>query len=423
MADAPILCPACSTSWDFKQTPCRICNKKIDWHELQQAAHKKARDLKNMLDRKAKLAKIRQAKKDAEEQRLLDLSLKIAKQKADALKAQKQRLLRQRQIKQALRDGKDQTIKDASKDGSVETQKSKLVPNRRSVESEEKTTSLQNGKLPKLAALVTEKSQVVNKRDAKEMKDDKTEAKSNRDETELQYKSTADSDEDELKMASRNVYVEASPAGYAFPLLSIFAERDRSMRLERMKNPQMMSSEETLLRTLDKITRNEVNSRGKRVRKNPVAKIRAERKKRFDKRMYMYDLDHARPQPKYPSAVGAKLFTEMGKPKAPPANWVNIHGKTKKIDAKKAEHFMQLLHKEQLEEAARSHETAKVQSNGDHRRQMKLYNMMKAAQSQDKMVDMMEDAGFLSIPQFIDHCLKSSHLDHLITETMRQQNL
>ena len=195
------------------------------------------------------------------------------------------------------------------------------------------------------------------------------------------------------------------------------------MRLERMKNPSTMTSEETLLRTLDKITRNEVNSSGKRVRKNTVAQIRMNRKKRFQKRMYMYDLDHAKPVPKYPSAVGGKLFTEIGKAKKPPANWVNIHGKTKKADVKKAEHFMQLLHEEQVKEAARSHEIAKVQANGDHRRQMKLYNMMKAAQSQDKMIDLMEDAGFLSMPQYIDHCLKSSHLDHVITSTMRQQNI
>ena len=58
--------------------------------------------------------------------------------------------------------------------------------------------------------------------------------------------------------------MEAQPAGYAFPLLSVYAERDHAMRTERMKNPNMMSSEETLLRTLDKLTRNEVNGRGRR---------------------------------------------------------------------------------------------------------------------------------------------------------------
>jgi hypothetical protein len=375
-----------------------------------------------MLDRKAKLAKIRKRKKDAEEQRLLDLALKIAKQKAEARKAQQTKVLRQRQQKQALRDGVVLPNADAAKSAAAAAaNKSKLVTNPRST-----SNASAGGGLPMLmAAAVLE---TTSEKEFEEAKVRELKAKEEQEEEEAraareQKKKEQEEEEEEQRMAARNIYVEASPAGYAFPLLSIFAERDRSMRLERMKNPGMMSSEETLLRTLDKITRNEVNSRGKRVRKNPVARIRTDRKKRFQRRMFMYDLDHARPTPKYPSAIGGKLFTEMGKVKKPPANWVNIHGKTKKVDSKKAEHFMALLHKEQVEEAARSQEIAKVQANGDHRRQMKLYNMMKAAQSQDKMVDLMEDAGFLSMPQYIEHCLKSSRLDHVISTTMKQQNI
>ena len=44
-------------------------------------------------------------------------------------------------------------------------------------------------------------------------------------------------EEEEEEVAARMQYVEAQPAGYSFPLLSIYAERDHGMRLERMKNP------------------------------------------------------------------------------------------------------------------------------------------------------------------------------------------
>eukprot|EP00946_MAST-07B_sp_MAST-7B-sp1_P001441 g1441.t1 len=368
-----------------------------------------------MLDRKARLAKIRKQKKDAEEQRLLDLSLKIAKQKADAQRAQREKLLRQRRKKQAQRDGIELSDDSESQKNVEKSTVSTLVPNPRSTDK-----SSDHG-LPALVEMAL--APTVTEKNNEEVQTSALKAKREEEGEERRAEEKKREQEEEERVAARNVYVEANPAGYAFPLLSVFAERDRSMRLERMKNPSMMTSEETLLRTLDKITRNEVNSSGKRVRKNTVAQIRMNRKKRFQKRMYMYDLDHAKPVPKYPSAVGGKLFTEIGKAKKPPANWVDIHGKTKKADVKKAEHFMQLLHEEQVKEAARSHEIAKVQANGDHRRQMKLYNMMKAAQSQDKMIDLMEDAGFLSMPQYIDHCLKSSHLDHVITSTMRQQNI
>ena len=57
-----------------------------------------------MLDRKTKLATIRRQKQDEEEQRKLDVALKIAQQKADALKWQQERLLRQRQAKKQKKD-------------------------------------------------------------------------------------------------------------------------------------------------------------------------------------------------------------------------------------------------------------------------------------------------------------------------------
>ena len=384
--------------------------------------------MKNMLDRKARLAKIRKRKKDAEEQRLLDLSLKIAQQKADARKAQMAKVLRQRQRKRALKDGVE--LPDDETGIPTAATVTKLVANPRTQKAGGGAAATAaahgsgsiGGALPLLVTTV-EASQKEEKDDSKAKAIIKAKQEEIEEEIAAQEMKKKEEEEEEERLAARNVYVEANPAGYAFPLLSIFAERDRSMRLERMKNPGMMSSEETLLRTLDKITRNEVNSRGKRVRKNIAAKIRAERKKNFDRRMYMYDLDHEKPKPKYPSAVSTKLFTEIGKVTKPPANWVNIHGKTKKVDTKKAEHFMQLLHEEQVKEAARSQEIAKVQANGDHRRQLKLYNIMKAAQSQDKMVDLMEEAGFLSMPQYIEHCLRSSKLDHVITSTMRHQNI
>ena len=42
VSDAPIACPACGTAWDYKQQPCRICAKDIDWAKYQKESHKKA---------------------------------------------------------------------------------------------------------------------------------------------------------------------------------------------------------------------------------------------------------------------------------------------------------------------------------------------------------------------------------------------
>ena len=68
----------------------------------------------------------------------------------------------------------------------------------------------------------------------------------------------------------------------------------------------------------------------------------------------MYDIDHEKPLPKYPDPVGSgKLFTEMEKKKLPVPTWVSVHGVTKVKDVKKAEHFLEQLHAEQVAETVR----------------------------------------------------------------------
>ena len=71
----------------------------------------------------------------------------------------------------------------------------------------------------------------------------------------------------------------------------------------------------------------------------------------------MYDIDHEKPLPKYPDPVGSgKLFTEMEKKKLPVPTWVSVHGVTKVKDVKKAEHFLEQLHAEQVAETVREEE-------------------------------------------------------------------
>jgi hypothetical protein len=408
--DAPVLCPACSTPWDFKQTPCRTCKKKVDWVKYQEEAHIKARDLKNMLKRKKKLAAIRKKQKDKEEQRKLDVALKIAQQKADALKWQKEKLLRQRQAKQALRDGNNAGSNiDNGSEAAAKAVGGFLLGN----EKKKKNTPMKNKKQDKQPTILVElKNKQQHLQRTKELKTDSDDSEEEEE----------DEEEDEEE-AARMQYVEAQPAGYSFPLLSIYAERDHGMRLERMRNPNIMSSEENLLRTLDQLTRNEVHSNGRRNRSNKVAKKRESRQKKFEKRLFMYDMDHIKRKPKYPDAVGNKEFVFEQKKKPVPKNWVNIHGVTKVKDVQKAEHFLEQLHAEQVAETLRAQEIAKVQANGDHRRQLKLYTLMKGAESQDKMIDLMDDAGMLSMPQLIKHVQKSVRLDHVIAEKMREQNV
>ena len=76
VSDAPIACPACGTAWDYKQQPCRICAKDIDWAKYQRESHKKAHRMK-FLERKERLAKARKDAKAAEEERLLQLAMAV----------------------------------------------------------------------------------------------------------------------------------------------------------------------------------------------------------------------------------------------------------------------------------------------------------------------------------------------------------
>ena len=110
-----------------------------------------------MLARKAKLAKIRKKKKDKEEQRKLDVALKIAKQKADALKWQKDRLLMQRQEKKRMRDIKNGIIKE---DGKKDTNIASKAINLLSMAGQKKNTNenkIKKNTLPGTTATITTK--------------------------------------------------------------------------------------------------------------------------------------------------------------------------------------------------------------------------------------------------------------------------
>lgn len=429
------MCPACGTAWDFKQKPCRICGKDNNWNELQRTSHERSRNLKIMLERKEKLRIQRKKKKDEEEQRLLNVSLKIAQQKAEARRLQHARLLKQRQRNIGKRsqasgveqDGQLSKPGSPDKGGSPSTASPKAhspsLPKLQPVAE----ASVGANDIKTTAASETGTSGAKSPGEAADVGDVQSGADSpvlgasgasDGDGAAVSTKSPAETTEEELLAASRNVYVEAGPAGYFFPLLSTYAERDLSMRLERMKNPTNMSAEESLIRTIDRITRPAVDKHGRRRRLNRAAARKQKRDAAFQKRMYMYRLDNPLPKVKQVITSPIKQWGYQ-KPKTPAdPSWVKVHGDTEKAKAKRVEYLMQQLHARQVSDAQVSGSIAGVQSDPEARRQMRLYAAMKGAKEQDEIVEMMDEAGLLSMPQEIANLKRSLAVDRAIAPAL-----
>ena len=68
-------------------------------------------------------------------------------------------------------------------------------------------------------------------------------------------------------------HVAIRPSGFCFPLLSTFVERERGVNTTFGKVPVGMNKSENLIRSLDKVTKLEVDSNGARRRINAAAKL------------------------------------------------------------------------------------------------------------------------------------------------------
>ena len=186
-------------------------------------------------------------------------------------------------------------------------------------------------------------------------------------------------------------YIEAAPAGYCYPLLSAFAERELDMRLQFSKAPSNMTLEENLLRTLEEVTRPEVRN-GKRTRKNPVARLRKSKRDRLQRKIYLYDINHPRRKVKgVRQVVGYDASGGRGgiwaeKPPVRQKTWIDFNDSAKQKLDEKAKFLIEQLHEEQLEEARRVKMVDAI-SDPEHRSEMKAYHVMASAKKQDLLFD------------------------------------
>jgi hypothetical protein len=209
-----------------------------------------------------------------------------------------------------------------------------------------------------------------------------------------------------------DLQVNAAPAGYAFPLLHTFLARERDMRTTFGQLPQGMSSDENLLRALDKMTKPEVKD-GRRRRLNPIATRLKKQKKVMLRKMYLHDLNHAKPPPKKINTITPDDWQTPAIKKLPPPTWVDLENNVFKLKERKIELLMHTLHEAQLDEA-RQMKKVKAIDDRKYRNEMYQYTIMKNAKRRDEIASLMEDAGILTVPQEINALLANQQMDEMM---------
>jgi|EP00945_MAST-04E_sp_MAST-4E-sp1_P005363 hypothetical protein len=211
-----------------------------------------------------------------------------------------------------------------------------------------------------------------------------------------------------------DTHIAVQPSGYAYPLLSTFLVQNRDMRTKFGIVPANMSSEENLLRALDKMTRPEVKN-GKRRHLNPVSKRVAGNKKKMLRTLYLHDLDHKKPKPKKVKTVTSDDWQVTPRKPKPPPTWVDHENNAFQYKERQIELLMHTLHEAQYDDGR---EMQKIKSIDDpkYRKEMYQYAVMKSAKKRDEINELMEKAGILTIPQEINSLLATQKMDAMMSK-------
>lgn len=192
-------------------------------------------------------------------------------------------------------------------------------------------------------------------------------------------------------------HVAIRPSGFCFPLLSTFVERERGVNTTFGKVPVGMNESENLLRSLDKVTKLEVDSNGARRRMNAAAKLTKSRKKSMLRSLYLHDIHH----------TNRPLAKER---KRPAMTWTQVQSQNTAYKEGKLGLIMHNLHDAQVDDAKQINLVDGALDPG-HKKDMQLYAAMKNAKKQDEILTMLDNANMMSLPQEIDYLVKSKKID------------
>jgi hypothetical protein len=205
-------------------------------------------------------------------------------------------------------------------------------------------------------------------------------------------------------------HIALRPTGYAFPLLSTFIEREKYMNTKYGIVPTGMNKSENLLRTLDKMSRNEVDSSGRRKRLNPIAKLTKSKKKKMFRNFYLHDIHNKKtPKVKNIKTVTSDNWLGATKPKKK-SSWVDLQSRNTTFNERKLELMIHNLHEAQVDDAKIMKKINAI-NDTKFKYEMSTYAAMKSAKKEDQILELMDDANMLTLPQEINYLVKSKTLD------------
>lgn len=262
-----LVCPACQTVWNGKNAPCRACNKDVQWETLYNEDYQQRTKLAEFRKHKKKLRRARERKKQKE----ID-----ARNRVLEARAERKRLFWEAQCKKKKLEKFNKINENEDNDENINVTDQEEAGDTKDEDNQD-GTQINNG-LMDFSALA-ESQRISAKAKKKGMTVE-----------EYQNLSESESDSDDEAAKDPNSFVETIPYGYSFPLLLSSLERDRGFDTVFGAYPKNYNKSEGLLRTVETLTKFDVDKYGNRRHTHIRKKKEKLKKQSLDRKMYLYNL-------------------------------------------------------------------------------------------------------------------------------------
>ena len=238
---------------------------------------------------------------------------------------------------------------------------------------------------------------------------------------EYQALSESESDSDDEAAKDPNSFVETIPYGYSFPLLLSSLERDRGYNTVFGKYPKNFNTSEGFLRTVETLTKFDVDKYGNRTRHNRRKQNEVKKKKLLDKKMYLYNLHNKKKvRSRIPKSTDNLHSTSFFGPiiKKKEKTWSSIQNKLRIYANDKSEYMLGKLRDDNADAVAEAKKFLAIDyPNKTDRQALTSYYVGKHAKKTDEWFKTRDQAGMISLTDELNYLQSAMELDETFSKT------
>ena len=388
---------SCQTVWNGKNAPCRACNKVVEWEKLYNDNYQKRTRFAEFKKHKKKLRRARERKK----QKQIDARNRILEARAERKRLFWEAQCKKKKLEKFNRAKEEKENEEDSEETDDVDEKEK--------EEEELEEEKHDGVVDFSA--LAESQRVAAKAAKKGLTVD-----------EYQDLSESESDSEDEAAKDPNNFVETIPYGYSFPLLLSSLERDRGFDTVFGKYPSNFNKSEGLLRTVETLTKFDVDKWGNRKHSHIRKQKEIKKKKSLDRKMYIYNLHNNKKRVKAKIAKSTdnlksdSFFGPTIKKKE--KTWMSIQNDLKSYHNNRSQYMLDKLRDDNVDAVKEAKKFLTINySQKTDRQALTSYYVGKHAKKIDDWYKTRDEAGLVGLSDELKFLNESIQLDKTFLAT------